>query len=377
MQYKHKCVFLLVSMLTPLLKAHPIKTVSKKEVCKIVESDDSTVLVKTEGRHSWKTVIECIKKKGNDENDYLPFSASHNPDLSIRQSLINPVNSFVTGRHAQNPQHYVSNYTRIDKETGQKSDCYEADPRDECQFTQTASIPEIVIRLKKLPPRSVVHTEVLYSETDQPLTRAISAYQNLLTKGSYTYGVYLNIVLQPSGTIAFVTASNPGVVINSTFFTLDETDLMTWYRYENQSFNHLDSMYLPKYLGRPEQRQEWYEQMHSGTGYPRIPKKDEYFTGSLDEHYFYETNPTDSNIDYNRIPVSSRQLKERLLVLINKTTEDREFPCMRSAFYGLRVTTLNQGSELSHVMEVITKKTKKAEEETCLKQAMAPPIAEQ
>ncbi|WP_354007476.1 hypothetical protein [Endozoicomonas lisbonensis] len=364
-------------LFAPFSQAHPIKTPVKKEVCEIIESNDNTVLVKTEGGRSWKTVVECIKKQSNDKSDYLPFSASHNPDLSIRQSLINPINSFVTEKHAQKPQQYVSNYTRINQETGQKSDCYEVDSREECQFTQTASIPEIAIRLKKLPPRSVVHTKVLYSETDQPLIRAINAYQNLLTKGSYLYGVYLNVVLQPSSIIAFVSASTPGVVINSELFFLDETGLMTWYRYKNQSFNHFGSMFLPNYLGGPEQRQEWYEQMHSGTGYPRIPKKDEYFTGPLNEHFFYERHPIDSNIEYRRIPVSSRQLKTMLSELTDKTAEDGKFPCMRSAFYGLRVTALNQGSELSHVMEVITKKTKKAEEETCLKQAMAPLIAEQ
>ena len=371
MLYKHKCLFLLASLLAPFSQAHPIKTDSKKEVCEIIESDYKTVLVKTEGRHSWKTVIECIKKQNNDDSDYLPFSASHNENLSIRQSLINPVNSFITENHAQNPLHYVSNYTRINQETEQKSVCYQVDPREDCQITQSTTIPEMYVLLKKLPPRSVVHTKVLYSETDKPLSHAIEAYESFLKQGSYTYGVYLNILPQPSHTLAFITASTPGAVIGSMFYFLDETSLITTYQYENPSFNHYGSMFLPGYLGSPEQRHYWYQQMHSGTG--NSPKAGEYFTGPLNEHFFYEKHPIDSNIVYRRIPVSSQQLKQRLLELINQTAESAKRPCMKSAFYGLRVTALNQGSEPGHVMEVITKKTEKAEE-ACLKQAMVPAV---
>ena len=338
--------------------------------CEIIENNDTKVLVKTEGRHSWKTLIDCVKQQNTDSSEFIPFAASPNPNLSIRQSLIHPAYTFVIEGIAHNPLHFVPKYTLDNKENDQQSFCFRIDQNDECQITLTTVIPEIYIELKKLPAQPVVHTEVLYSATDKPITDAIHTYQDLLSqKDRYSYGIYLNVVPQPSRTAAFITASHPGIALGPTFLAIGEAGMMVEYRYQNPDFNQYQFMSVPEYLGSPKQRQNWFLQMHN-TDQCDPPITAKLTTESMEDYFFYERD-SDSSIAYERFTVQTQKLETALLQFLDNTMVAGKYPCMRSAFYGLRVTPMDQTINPAHVVEVVTKKQTTAAEQTCLKQAKA------
>ncbi|AMO54428.1 hypothetical protein GZ77_22970 [Endozoicomonas montiporae] len=342
-------------------------------VCEIIESENERILVKTKGNYSWKAVIGCVKGQMNGDSQYIPYSASHNPDWSIRRSLIYPINSFVTAGLAQHPLHYVPEYHRLEKRTDQLSKCHHIDQNDNCLLDQSTTIPAIYMWLKKLPSNAVVHTKVFFSGNGQSIEAAIQSYLNLLPQTStYTYGVYLSIVPQPSETSVFITASHPGISLGSTVILPGDENMMFEYRYQDQNFNQYQYMYLPGYLAGSKQRERWYLDMHNGKG--TVPKLGKRSTGSLEGHLFYEGNANTSQITYERVTVSAEQLQPTLQQLIDRT-DDNEFFCMKTAFYGLRATA--HDNDENHVLEVITKKEVTTEERKCLKKAMSSLVQQQ
>lgn len=376
MHHKYKCLSFLVTFFAPFVQALPLEMANQaNKVCEIIKSNDNAILVKTAGQYRWKTVVDCVKETEATNNDYIPYSASHNPGLTIRQSLINPVNSFVTEKYAQNPLLFVTNYTRTDRETDQKSDCYQLDSNDDCQLTQSTTVPEMYVWLKKLPLNSVVHTKVLYSATHRLPTAPIQKYQELIDgNSSYDYGIYLHIVPQSSESIVFITASKPGVSKGVEHRLFEDMSVIDKHLYEDSDFDHFDLVYQPDFLGDSKEQQDWYERAHEEAA--KLPESGMKYTISLDKHFFYEAFAIDSRIQYLRLPVRDQQLSHGLKNLLKQTVKDGQLDCMRNILYGLRVTPLKQGSEQNHIVELIIKKLFTTEEGACLNEGIKALVGE-
>ena len=85
MQYKHKYLFFLMLVCVPLSQARPLKIENENHyICKVIESNNSSILVKTGGQYTWNKVIDCVKKQEGSGNEYIR-NYSITPTLTTRK----------------------------------------------------------------------------------------------------------------------------------------------------------------------------------------------------------------------------------------------------------------------------------------------------
>ena len=355
-----------------IVKHQEDKQVITKSGCKIIENIeniDTLTLVKTDGMMSWKKIIDCVEAQDDSDAEYIPFSASHNPDISVRRTLITPENSFVTDGHAHHPLSFIPHYLHINKLIDLESHCYALDPSNSCQVTLTSSIPEIFIKLKKLPAQSVVHTDILYSAASRSIQTALQTYLDTLSHyKKYTYGIYLNALFQPEQVVTFITGSHPGVYLGATHYPMGDTNMITKYFYQDAAYNYVDSAgNTPGVLGDSMQREKWYEKSHAGSA--DIPATAVSFTTSLQEHFFYENAAASSRILYTRVTVNSQRLQAATQEIVSKLKQE-EFSCLAENLYGLRATPMGHDLDEMHSLEIISRKAMEPKTSNCFRAAI-------
>ena len=345
------------------------------ERCQIISEKRSysspfdQVLVQTRGSLKWGDLLDCVTRAYQGKFSFIPLSATPNADVSIRTSLTSPVNLLVTNYVVHNPLDFIPCYINRNESNSLQQQCFKNDEREECQVQTVSTLPVLHIWLQKAPLKTVVHEEVFEAASilETGLNEMVNQYlARLQANKTFSFGVYLTFMIAPDNLYGFVSGVKPGLIIREYYRDVLAVDMITepvlYIHYEDKSFEN-----SKKHLrfSIPKEWSTWYNRLSVVADY--IPVTGNRYTCSLEEFFFYESLPENTNLRFIRIKLTESQLRQ-VSGNLHLSVFKQESKCLTEQLRVIRVTAAQSDM---HVLEVVYEESGNARQDICAASQLA------